>query len=73
MVVVSREEVEQGAEQPSWPDLLVTSTVGALIGEARWWARNELLDAPELSLWRGLGLLLVDPVTLVEQLFTPDS
>jgi hypothetical protein len=35
--------IESWFEQPSWTDLLVTSTAGALLGELRWRARVRLI------------------------------
>lgn len=61
--------VESWYEQPSWPDLLVTSTTGALIGEARWWARQKLLRGGRPGFWGQLGLALADPIAEAQLLF----
>jgi hypothetical protein len=62
--------VESWFEQPSWPDLLVTSTTGALIGEARWWARQRLLsDGRRPGFWGQLGLLFADPIAEAQIMF----
>jgi hypothetical protein len=57
-------------EQPSWSDLLVTSTTGALIGEGRWQIRQLLLlrnGTPGVA--GQVALFLVDPVTEIQLLF----
>jgi hypothetical protein len=56
-------------EQPSWPDLLVTSTGGALIGEARWWARQRLLRGGRPGFWGQLGLAFADPIAEAQLIF----
>jgi hypothetical protein len=61
--------VESWFEQPSWPDLLVTSTTGALIGEARWWARQRLLREGRPGFWGQVGLTFADPITEAQLLF----
>jgi hypothetical protein len=61
--------IESWFEQPSWPDLLVTSTTGALIGEARWWARQRLLSEGRPGFWGQLGLLFADPIAEAQLLF----
>jgi hypothetical protein len=61
--------IESWFEQPSWPDLLVTSTAGALIGEARWWARQRLLSEGRPGFWGQLGLLFADPIAEAQLLF----
>jgi hypothetical protein len=61
--------VESWFEQPSWPDLLVTSTSGALIGEARWWARQRLLRGGRPGFWGQLGLAFADPIAEAQLLF----
>jgi hypothetical protein len=61
--------VESWFERPSWPDLLVTSTAGALIGEARWWARQRLLRAGRPGFWGQLGLAFADPIAEAQLIF----
>jgi hypothetical protein len=61
--------VESWFAQPSWPDLLVTSTTGALIGEARWWARQRLLRGGRPGFWGQLGLAVADPIAEAQLLF----
>jgi hypothetical protein len=61
--------VKSWFEQPSWPDLLVTSTGGALIGEARWWARQRLLRGGRPGFWGQLGLAVADPIAEAQLLF----
>jgi len=61
--------VEGWFTQPSWPDLLVTSTAGALIGEARWWARQRLLRGGRPGFWGQLGLAFADPIAEAQLLF----
>lgn len=61
--------VESWFEQPSWPDLLVTSTSGALIGEARWWARQRLLRGGRPGFWGQLGLAVADPIAEAQLIF----
>jgi hypothetical protein len=61
--------VESWFEQPSWNDLLVTSTTGALIGEARWWARQRLLRGGRPGFWGQLGLAVADPIAEAQLLF----
>jgi hypothetical protein len=61
--------IESWFEQPSWPDLLVTSTTGALIGEARWWARQRLLRTGRPGFWGQLGLAFADPIAEAQLLF----
>jgi hypothetical protein len=56
-------------EQPSWSDLLVTSTIGALIGEGRWQIRQLLLRNGTPGAIGQVALFLVDPVTEVQLLF----
>jgi hypothetical protein len=56
-------------EQPSWSDLLVTSTVGALIGEGRWHLRKLLLRGGTPGVLGQVALFLVDPVTEIDILF----
>jgi hypothetical protein len=56
-------------EQPSWSDLLVTSTFGALIGEGRWQLRQLLLRSGPPGVLGQIGLFLVDPVTEIDILF----
>lgn len=56
-------------EQPSWPDLLVTSTAGALLGEARWWARQRLLSRGRPGFWGQLGLAFADPIAEAQLIF----
>jgi len=61
--------IESWFEQPSWPDLLVTSTSGALIGEVRWWARQRLLSGGRPGFWGQLGLVFADPIAEAQLLF----
>jgi hypothetical protein len=61
--------IESWFEQPSWPDLLVTSTTGALIGEVRWWARQRLLRGGRPGFWGQLGLAFADPFAEAQLLF----
>lgn len=61
--------VESWYERPSWPDLLVTSTTGALIGEARWWARQKLLRGGRPGFWGQLALAVADPFAEAQLLF----
>lgn len=61
--------VESWFTQPSWNDLLVTSTTGALIGEARWWARQRLLRGGRPGFWGQLGLAFADPIAEAQLLF----
>jgi hypothetical protein len=61
--------IEGWFEQPSWPDLLVTSTTGALLGEARWWARQRLLSDGRPGFWGQLGLVFADPIAEAQLLF----
>jgi hypothetical protein len=56
-------------EQPSWSDLLVTSTAGALIGEGRWQIRQYLLRRGIPGPWGQVALFLVDPITEIDILF----
>jgi len=56
-------------EQPSWSDLLVTSTGGALIGEARWQIRQRLLRHGTPGVLGQVALFLVDPITEIDLLF----
>lgn len=56
-------------EQPSWPDLLVTSTVGALLGEGRWQLRKLLLRGGAPGALGQVALFLVDPITEIDILF----
>ncbi|HSN13080.1 MAG TPA: DUF3943 domain-containing protein, partial [Anaeromyxobacteraceae bacterium] len=56
-------------EQPSWSDLLVTSTTGALLGEARWWARQRLLRGGRPGFWGQLGLAVADPIAEAQLIF----
>lgn len=56
-------------EQPSWSDLLVTSTFGALIGEGRWQLRQLLLRGGTPGVLGQIALFLVDPVTEIDILF----
>jgi hypothetical protein len=56
-------------EQPSWPDLLVTSTVGALLGEGRWQIRKLLLRGGTPGAMGQVALFLVDPITEIDILF----
>jgi hypothetical protein len=56
-------------EQPSWPDLLVTSTFGALIGEGRWQIRKLLLRHGTPGALGQVALFLVDPITEIDILF----
>jgi hypothetical protein len=61
--------VESWFERPSWPDLLVTSTTGALIGEVRWWTRQRLLRRGRPGFWGQLGLAFADPIAEAQLLF----
>jgi hypothetical protein len=56
-------------EQPSWSDLLVTSTGGALIGEGRWQIRQLLLRHGTPGALGQVALFLVDPITEIDILF----
>jgi hypothetical protein len=56
-------------EQPSWPDLLVTSTIGALLGEGRWQLRQLLLRGGTPGALGQVALFLVDPITEIDILF----
>jgi hypothetical protein len=56
-------------EQPSWSDLLVTSTAGALIGEGRWQIRKRLLRNGTPGFLGQVALFLVDPITEIDILF----
>ena len=61
--------VESWFEQPSWSDLLMTSTTGAVIGEVRWWARQRLLRGGRPGFWGQLGLAFADPIAEAQLLF----
>lgn len=56
-------------EQPSWTDLLVTSTFGALIGEGRWQIRQRLLRHGTPGALGQVALFLVDPIAEIDILF----
>jgi len=58
--------LEAWFEQPSWPDLLVTSTVGAVLGELRWLGRERLRGSP--GFWRRVALAVIDPMGELETL-----
>ncbi|MGB8931891.1 MAG: DUF3943 domain-containing protein [Anaeromyxobacteraceae bacterium] len=60
--------VEGWFEQPSWPDLLMISTSGALIGELRWRARQSLLRRGRPGFWGQMGLAVADPIAEVQLL-----
>lgn len=57
---------ESWAEHPSRQDLLVTSTVGSILGEMRFAARKALMQ--QKSGWADLVLVLLDPFRLIVQL-----
>lgn len=61
--------IEGWFEQPSVSDLLVTPSAGALIGEARWQARQALLANGTPGPLGQLGLLLADPIAELEVLY----
>lgn len=56
-------------EQPSWSDLLVTSTVGTVIGEMMWRARENLMENG-LQPAEYFLLALVDPATFLEEILS---
>ena len=57
---------ESWAEHPSRQDLLVTSTVGSILGELRFVARQALIR--QKSGWADIVLVLLDPFRLIVQL-----
>lgn len=61
--------VESWYGQPAVSDLVVMSAGGALLGEARWWARQRLLRDGRPGFWGQLGLLVADPIAEAQLLF----
>jgi hypothetical protein len=55
-------------EQPSWSDILVTSTTGALLGEGMWWVRERLLSDGRVVGAEYVALALVDPITFLSEI-----
>ncbi len=49
-------------EQPSAPDLLVTSTLGSVLGELRWRATRRLVAGGRPGITKQLALLVTDPI-----------
>ena len=60
--------IEAWWEQPSWTDLLVTSTTGALIGEGMWWVRQRIMADGRVSGPEYVALAIVDPVTFLSEI-----
>lgn len=60
--------IEAWWEQPSWSDLLVTSSIGALIGEGMWWVRQRIMADGRITAPEYVALALVDPITFLSEI-----
>jgi len=49
-------------EQPSFPDLLITPSVGSLLGEIRWVWRSRLLASPRQQVGERIAFAVLAPV-----------
>lgn len=61
--------LESWFERPSWPDILVTSTAGAVIGELLWWLAETVYHTPMNRVLKEILLTLLDPVGQAYRLF----